>query len=165
MTHVVANKKGTLKLNQAKKIPGVFIVKLAWLHDCLAKWEKLDESPYILEKNLGSSQKMLIRIDETGDSNKLEQVDAHDFEILSAKREGPLLSHLAQDDLLEMDREVDEAMHEEDSEFDSIENEIDEGLDELFSAETEVSPTLSGEFEVESLKRKRPQDKELIDDR
>lgn len=159
VTHVVANKKGTLKLNQAKKIPGVLIVKPDWLHDSLAKWKRQDEAKYILEENVSSSQKLLVRIDETGDSNVLEQVDAHDFEILSAKPEGPLFSHLAKDDLLEMDREVDEAMNEGDSEFDSIENEIDEGLDELFSAENEVFPELSGE------KRKRSQYDETTDDR
>ena len=166
MTHVVANRKGTLKLTQAKKIPGVFIVKPAWLFDSLAKWRKQDEEKYILEENL-SSKKLLIRIEQVGgdSDNTVEQVDAHDFEILSAKPSDNLFAHLADDDLLEMDREVEEAMNEDDSESDSIGNEIDEGLDELFSAETENSPSLSVDLDAANLKRKRAQTNEIIDGR
>jgi RNA polymerase II subunit A-like phosphatase len=155
VTHVVAIKKGTLKINEAKRIPGVFIVKPTWLYSSINKWQKQDEYEHILEEN-----KLLIRIESTSNLNKLEQVDAHDFEILSAQPTGPLCSHLEADDLLEMDREVDEAMNEDDSEFDSIEHEIDEGLDELFSAETEEFPVISRD----SIKRKRTPDEEIIRD-
>lgn len=158
VTHVVANKKGTLKINQAMRIPGIFIVKPTWLYTSINKWQKEDEYEYILEEN-----KLLIRIEETGKSNKLEQVDAHDFKILSAEPKGPLFSHLEADDLLEMDREVDEAMNEDDSEFGSIEHEIDEELDELFSAESETFPAIAREDKWDK-KRKRAQNDETIRD-
>ena len=49
ITHIVAAKKGTAKVEQGKKISKSHIVWLEWLLDSISKWEKQDESNYYLD--------------------------------------------------------------------------------------------------------------------
>ncbi|KAI0319033.1 hypothetical protein OF83DRAFT_1241216 [Amylostereum chailletii] len=56
VTHLVANKRGTQKVDAARKRRGVKIVWLAWFTDSIARWERQDEGPYLLEGARGSGE-------------------------------------------------------------------------------------------------------------
>ncbi|RUP43618.1 hypothetical protein BC936DRAFT_136937, partial [Jimgerdemannia flammicorona] len=49
VTHVVAGKKGTAKVNAARRRQTINIVRTEWLIDSIAKWERQDEKGYLLE--------------------------------------------------------------------------------------------------------------------
>ncbi|ORX89547.1 hypothetical protein K493DRAFT_67456 [Basidiobolus meristosporus CBS 931.73] len=49
VTHIVAGKPGTAKVNHGRKMPDVFIVKPEWLLDSIARWERQDERMYLIE--------------------------------------------------------------------------------------------------------------------
>lgn len=49
ITHVVAAKRGTVKVDMARKRGGIKIVWLAWFTDCIASWQRQDEKPYLLD--------------------------------------------------------------------------------------------------------------------
>ncbi|KAK9765054.1 CTD phosphatase Fcp1 [Basidiobolus ranarum] len=49
ITHVVASKPGTAKVNHACKIPHVHIVKPEWLFDSISRWERQDEKLYLIQ--------------------------------------------------------------------------------------------------------------------
>ncbi|KAK0455901.1 hypothetical protein EV421DRAFT_1749339 [Armillaria borealis] len=49
ITHVVAAKPGTDKVNHGSKRPGVKVVWAQWLTDCITLWRRLDESPYLMD--------------------------------------------------------------------------------------------------------------------
>ena len=48
VTHLVTQKKGTKKCLDASAIPGVQVVRLEWLLDCIFDWERKDETLYLL---------------------------------------------------------------------------------------------------------------------
>jgi len=49
-THVIANKtRRTAKVRVAARNPKVKIVTTAWLFACVSQWERLDETPYLIE--------------------------------------------------------------------------------------------------------------------
>ncbi|KAF7338558.1 RNA polymerase II subunit A C-terminal domain phosphatase [Mycena venus] len=49
VTHVVAAKRGTVKVDAARKRGGIKIVWLAWFTDCIALWQRQDEGAYLLD--------------------------------------------------------------------------------------------------------------------
>uniref|UniRef100_A0A0W0FMF3 protein-serine/threonine phosphatase n=1 Tax=Moniliophthora roreri TaxID=221103 RepID=A0A0W0FMF3_MONRR len=49
ITHVVAAKRGTVKVEAARKRPNIKVVWLAWFTDSIALWRHQDETPYLLE--------------------------------------------------------------------------------------------------------------------
>ncbi|KAK7023823.1 RNA polymerase II subunit A C-terminal domain phosphatase [Favolaschia claudopus] len=49
VTHVVAAKRGTVKVDAARKRGGIKIVWLAWFTDCIALWQRQDETAYLLD--------------------------------------------------------------------------------------------------------------------
>ncbi|OBZ79019.1 RNA polymerase II subunit A C-terminal domain phosphatase [Grifola frondosa] len=49
ITHVVAAKRGTLKVDAARRQGGVKIVWLAWFTDSVALWQHQDETPYLMD--------------------------------------------------------------------------------------------------------------------
>lgn len=49
ITHVVAAKRGTVKVDTARKRGGIKIVWLAWFMDCITLWRRQDETPYLLD--------------------------------------------------------------------------------------------------------------------
>lgn len=162
-THVVAAKKGTVKVNQAKKTPGIFIVSPEWLHVCSTLWGRAAEDDFILEPNAVSTAapKLFVRVNSSSSDNL--QVDEQDFAILSGVYDQSLSAHFGSQDWLEMDREVEEAMNEDDDfdddedrddEHDSLDDEIEEGLDELLSGE-DVVPMSGLSADETSQKRKR----------
>ncbi|KAH9897828.1 hypothetical protein C8Q73DRAFT_788059 [Cubamyces lactineus] len=49
ITHVVAAKRGTQKVDAARRRGGIKIVWLAWFTDSVALWRRQDETPYLLD--------------------------------------------------------------------------------------------------------------------
>ncbi|KAI8990580.1 hypothetical protein BD414DRAFT_484090 [Trametes punicea] len=49
VTHVVAAKRGTQKVDAARRRGGIKIVWLAWFTDSVALWARQDETPYLLD--------------------------------------------------------------------------------------------------------------------
>ncbi|KAJ6601302.1 hypothetical protein DFH09DRAFT_1257841 [Mycena vulgaris] len=52
VTHVVAAKRGTVKVDAARKRGGIKIVWVAWFTDCIALWQRQDEAAYLLDDAL-----------------------------------------------------------------------------------------------------------------
>ncbi|KAG5652920.1 hypothetical protein H0H81_003063 [Sphagnurus paluster] len=50
ITHVVAAKRGTVKVDMARKRGGIKIVWLAWFTDSIALWKHQDETAYLLDE-------------------------------------------------------------------------------------------------------------------
>ncbi|RDB28454.1 RNA polymerase II subunit A C-terminal domain phosphatase [Hypsizygus marmoreus] len=50
ITHVVAAKRGTVKVDMARKRGGIKIVWLAWFTDSIALWRHQDETAYLLDE-------------------------------------------------------------------------------------------------------------------
>lgn len=49
-THVIANRtRRTAKVRVAARNPNIKIVTTAWLFDCVSQWQRLDETPYLIE--------------------------------------------------------------------------------------------------------------------
>lgn len=49
-THVIANKtRRTAKVRVAARNPNIKIVTTAWLFACVSQWQRLDETPYLIE--------------------------------------------------------------------------------------------------------------------
>lgn len=55
VTHLVAAKRGTSKIDQARKRGEIKIVWLAWFTDSIARWERQDETPYLMDEPRPSS--------------------------------------------------------------------------------------------------------------
>ncbi|TCD66479.1 Carboxy-terminal domain (CTD) phosphatase [Steccherinum ochraceum] len=49
ITHVVAAKRGTVKVDSARRQGGIKIVWLSWFTDSVAFWHRQDESPYLMD--------------------------------------------------------------------------------------------------------------------
>ncbi|KAI0660647.1 hypothetical protein C8Q70DRAFT_913594 [Cubamyces menziesii] len=49
ITHVVAAKRGTQKVDAARRRGGIKVVWLAWFTDSVALWRRQDEGPYLLD--------------------------------------------------------------------------------------------------------------------
>ena len=115
--------------------------------------------------------------DNSSSSENLQQIDERDLAILSGRVDEPISAHFGADEWLEMNKEVEDAMNEEDSEeyeFDSLGDEIENQLGEILGDEDfdRFAEEFSGSIEAvdsspsrgESLKRKRPQGQESADD-
>ncbi|KAH7914757.1 hypothetical protein BJ138DRAFT_1078820 [Hygrophoropsis aurantiaca] len=50
ITHVVAAKHGTVKVDSARRRGGIKIVWLSWFTDSIALWRRQDETPYLLDE-------------------------------------------------------------------------------------------------------------------
>lgn len=55
ITHLVAAKRGTSKIDQARKRGDIKIVWLAWFTDSIARWERQDETPYLMDEPRSSN--------------------------------------------------------------------------------------------------------------
>ena len=44
-----SRKRGTIKVDRARKIPGIHVVWFAWFVDSIAQWRRLDEQRYLLD--------------------------------------------------------------------------------------------------------------------
>ncbi|KAJ1339971.1 hypothetical protein BSLG_005406 [Batrachochytrium salamandrivorans] len=139
VTHVIAGKTGTAKVNAARKRPNLAIVKLDWLLDCIRTWRRPDEIPYLLypdEIPVGlpslPSASLFVCPDSShqpGGSSVRVGVDLEEGDLLGGpqdldellivqgkwERENEIYEKVGGDDWKEMDAEVEMAMLEDDS--------------------------------------------------
>ncbi|KAH6576163.1 hypothetical protein BASA50_002759 [Batrachochytrium salamandrivorans] len=153
VTHVIAGKTGTAKVNAARKRPNLAIVKLDWLLDCIRTWRRPDEIPYLLypdEIPVGlpslPSASLFVCPDSShqpGGSSVRVGVDLEEGDLLGGpqdldellivqgkwERENEIYEKVGGDDWKEMDAEVEMAMLEDDS-SDVTADDASSGLDE-----------------------------------
>ena len=83
VTHLVvsANRTRTQKVRQAARYPGIKIVRQQWLIECMSRWERVDETPYLV-RNFDASESVEIshlrgrRFSGTVDFTELKKVEA-----------------------------------------------------------------------------------------
>ncbi|KAG6811157.1 hypothetical protein H0H92_008743 [Tricholoma furcatifolium] len=118
ITHVVAAKRGTVKVDMARKRGNIKIVWLAWFTDSIATWQRQDEVPYLLEEPhaaVASSSSPMT--DQQISSDPEPDADDWDEEVLTdVKDPGSLeLGEINWDDI---NNEVDAFLNETDDEDD-----------------------------------------------
>jgi len=115
-THLVAGMRGTAKINQAKRMPGIKVVRIEWLYDSIWQWKAMDEESYLIEP---------VAVDTA--------LDPEDVKILSGKWEhkDDVLVKFGHEDWEDMNNEVDEAMGDSDSDS-SFDGALDSALDGEF---------------------------------
>ncbi|CAA7268063.1 unnamed protein product [Cyclocybe aegerita] len=119
ITHVVAAKRGTVKVDMARKRGGIKIVWLAWFTDSIALWQRQDEKPYLLDdppnpggpssSPIADHNSQLASSDLDVDSDDWDQEPASDMKGTGALQ----LSNINWDDIND---EVEAAMNESDDE-------------------------------------------------
>lgn len=134
ITHVVAAKRGTDKVNRAKKMKNVNIVIPEWLYESVAQWCRLPERQYLLEPELAidmdrllpatSLSKDLERIEkekkddvESATTASMEDADPEDLEMLRA----PTSAYLAKSEFEDMYAEIMDAISDDEEEEDEDE--------------------------------------------
>ncbi|KAG4106103.1 hypothetical protein H8356DRAFT_923782 [Neocallimastix lanati (nom. inval.)] len=134
LTHVVAGKNGTTKVNQARKIPGIKIVKPEWLLQSIYNWKLEDEEKYLLEPSTND------------DSNSLDFLDNDDNNYQSFKN----------DILTEDEKMINDVMskplinlNELSDEWDNMDMEIDEAIDDTDDLGTD-NDSLTNDSEIQS---------------
>ena len=83
VTHVIAAELGTTKAKQALK-RGIKVVGKPWLLACIQQWRKLDERPYLLDKNQKHRQETST---DLGDNIDKSGANANDFLLSSSDGE------------------------------------------------------------------------------
>ncbi|KAG2226933.1 hypothetical protein INT45_010212 [Circinella minor] len=132
VTHVIAAKAGTDKVNRARRTNKIFIVTIDWLLDSAARWEKQDEKRYILPS-----------LNPSGDSGEVE-VENPESTPFDDGAFDPDEHSLGEDvDWDEMDREVDDALNESGTDIGDTDS---EAID---------SPTSSQNSYIKKARRKR----------
>ncbi|KAH7885992.1 hypothetical protein F5I97DRAFT_2024738 [Phlebopus sp. FC_14] len=116
ITHVVAAKHGTVKVDTARKRGGIKIVWLSWFTDSIALWHRQDESLYLLDEPTQAAPSSSPNLDAHQISSDPEP-DADDWDIdpVPAGSAGFGLDDINWDDIND---EVEAAMQESDDEDD-----------------------------------------------
>ncbi|KAH9486412.1 RNA polymerase II subunit A C-terminal domain phosphatase [Psilocybe cubensis] len=117
ITHVVAAKRGTVKVDMARRRGGIKIVWLAWFTDSIALWRRQDEKPYLLD----DPPVVIPASSPTTEYHQLSSdldIDSDDWdqEPPEMKETGPL--HLEAINWDDINDEVEAAMNESDDEYD-----------------------------------------------
>lgn len=115
VTHVVAAKHGTAKVDAARKRGGVKIVWLSWFTDSVALWQRQDETPYLLDAPTPSAASLSPNLDPNQISSDPEP-DADDWDVVPVA-ENPALE-LDSIDWNDVNAEVEAAMNESDDDDD-----------------------------------------------
>ncbi|KAI8137845.1 hypothetical protein BJV82DRAFT_633442 [Fennellomyces sp. T-0311] len=112
VTHVIAAKAGTDKVNRARRANRIHIVTVDWLLDSTARWERLDEKRYILPS-----------LTPSGDTREVE-VENPESTPFDDGAFDPGEHSLVEDiDWDEADREVDDAINESGTDFGDTDSE------------------------------------------
>ncbi|KAI6047826.1 hypothetical protein EDC04DRAFT_2863998 [Pisolithus marmoratus] len=119
VTHVVAAKHGTAKVDAARRKGGIKIVWLSWFTDSVALWQRQDETPYLLDAPTPSAASLSPNLDPHQISSDPEP-DADDWDVEPAT-EKPTLE-LDSIDWNDVNAEVEAAMNESDDD-DDVESE------------------------------------------
>ncbi|KIJ65044.1 hypothetical protein HYDPIDRAFT_27775 [Hydnomerulius pinastri MD-312] len=115
ITHVVAAKHGTVKVDTARKRGGIKIVWLAWFTDSIALWRRQDETPYLLDDPTAHAPSP--NLDPHQISSDPEP-DADDWDVEPAPAGNPALE-LDDIDWNDINDEVEAAMNESDDDDDA----------------------------------------------
>lgn len=113
VTHVVAAKHGTAKVDAARKRGGVKIVWLSWFTDSVALWQRQDETPYLLDAPTPSAASLSPNLDPHQISSDPEP-DADDWDVEPVAKNPTL--ELDSIDWNDVNAEVEAAMNESDDE-------------------------------------------------
>ncbi|KAJ7231472.1 hypothetical protein B0H12DRAFT_1146513 [Mycena haematopus] len=116
VTHVVAAKRGTVKVDAARKRGGIKIVWLAWFTDCIALWHRQDEAAYLLD----DAPAVHVGADNPLPASAAAEEEVDDEEWDGAAHGEGANSELAFDAINwnDINDEVDAAMNESDEEED-----------------------------------------------
>ncbi|KAF9011114.1 hypothetical protein BDQ17DRAFT_1420544 [Cyathus striatus] len=148
VTHVVAAKKGTVKVDMARKRGGTKIVWLSWFTDSVALWRRQDETPYLLDEPTAASSSATSPNDAHQISSDPEP-DADDWDEVTYEAEpqqaqAPSGLQLNDINWADINDEVEAAMNESDDETDggqSVRSE-DDWADETNSMISTNTPQL-----------------------
>ncbi|KAL4069798.1 hypothetical protein V8B97DRAFT_634789 [Scleroderma yunnanense] len=113
ITHVVAAKHGTAKVDAARKRGGVKIVWLSWFTDSVALWQRQEETPYLLDDPTPSAASLSPNLDPHQISSDPEP-DADDWDVEPIAEKQAL--ELAEINWNDINEEVEAAMNESDDE-------------------------------------------------
>ncbi|CAL1694574.1 unnamed protein product [Somion occarium] len=119
ITHVVAAKRGTVKVDAARRQGGIKIVWLAWFTDSIAFWRRQDETPYLMDPepiNVTAGPASPYSPPDAHQISSDPEPDADDWD--EDGRAGPDKEGLALDevDWEDINNEVEAAMNESDDE-------------------------------------------------
>ncbi|KAK0466334.1 uncharacterized protein EV420DRAFT_1511138 [Desarmillaria tabescens] len=104
VTHVVAAKPGTDKVNHGSKRPGVKVVWAQWLTDCITLWQRVDETPYLMDPGVDRESVLTHGV-------VVRDKDKHHHEVGTELEIGEI-------DWNDINDEVDAAMNESDDDED-----------------------------------------------
>ncbi|KAJ7597313.1 hypothetical protein C8J56DRAFT_851443 [Mycena floridula] len=117
VTHVVAAKRGTVKVDQARRRGGVKIVWLAWFTESIALWHRQEETPYFLDDQHAVAGPSTSPIVETHSHVPLEPDEGWDLDAPTGGDPTSLV--LNEIDWNDINDEVDAAMNESDDDEDA----------------------------------------------
>ncbi|KAI0347959.1 hypothetical protein BDW22DRAFT_1350081 [Trametopsis cervina] len=137
ITHVVAGKRGTVKVDSARKQGGIKIVWLAWFTDSIALWQRQSETPYLIDPEVAVVVGPASPPSDPHQISSDPEPDADDWDYDRAAPDRSL--ELDEVDWNEINDEVEAAMNESD-------DDDDEG-----DARSEKSGTKSGNVSEDDL--------------
>ncbi|KAJ7492115.1 hypothetical protein FB451DRAFT_1077957 [Mycena latifolia] len=148
VTHVVAAKRGTVKVDAARKRGGVKIVWVAWFTDCIALWQQQDETAYLLDDAPTVPTADPLQVPASDDLADEEEWDASE----GAGNTNLAIAAINWDDIND---EVDAAMNESDDEEEDARSERSVMSEEDWTDDASSVQTNSGPSTPTRLKRKR----------
>ncbi|KDQ63166.1 hypothetical protein JAAARDRAFT_29174 [Jaapia argillacea MUCL 33604] len=153
ITHVVAAKRGTVKVDAARKRGGIKIVWLSWFTDTIALWQRQDETPYLLDDPLVLPEPSSSPILDSNQISSDVEPDTDDWDESVSPANEPGSLTLDDVDWDAIRDEVDAAMEESDGDEDGGEsaNVSDDGDVSV----TDESVGVASNHSTPRLKRKR----------
>jgi len=130
-THLVAARVGTIKVNEARRLPEVCIVTPDWLWACAERWEKVEEKLFTLSKDSAVTRRAPAHCSspeiayEERCANLALNLDGAFGRQPSVAEADPFLS-FSTEDLAGMDKEVEDILSGS-GESDSDEEDVGEG--------------------------------------
>lgn len=106
-THVIANPElKTTKVKKAARYESIKIVNPEWMFQCCSRWERVDETPYIIEVD---------RAERGGSPIEDDSINVSGEEETDALAESPVTLNLTADNWDSMDNEFGEFMNSDDT--------------------------------------------------
>ncbi|CCM03635.1 uncharacterized protein FIBRA_05779 [Fibroporia radiculosa] len=115
VTHVVAAKRGTQKVDAARRSGGIKIVWLSWFTDSVALWKRQDETPYLMDPDPPPQASAASPPSDPHQISSDPEPDADDWDQERAAARGDEFA-LDEVDWDEINNEVEAAMNESDDE-------------------------------------------------
>lgn len=113
ITHVVAAKRGTQKVDAARRMGGIKVVWVSWFTDSIALWQRQNETPYLLDPDPPPQASAASPPSDSHQISSDPEPDADDWDVERAApgKEGLELDEVDWD---EINDEVEAAMNESD---------------------------------------------------